>query len=117
MAKNLIARKNGTWLVVCIFPDVCKTPIGPSMVPIPYPVMTYLSNSKSIVPSVRVNGDPILVHSKSFVSITIGDQPGIGRGLKKAKVSGKCRPDQRSDTVKAKKKKILRHGDKFHMNG
>ncbi|MGC5787657.1 PAAR-like domain-containing protein [Herbaspirillum huttiense] len=37
------ARKNGIFKAVSLVPDVCKTPMGPNMVPVPYPVIADLS--------------------------------------------------------------------------
>jgi hypothetical protein len=38
MADNYTARKQPGWRVVSIAPDVCKTPMGSSIPPVPYPV-------------------------------------------------------------------------------
>ncbi|MEQ1977699.1 PAAR-like domain-containing protein [Xenorhabdus sp. SGI240] len=47
MADNYIARTTGTWMIVGTLPDVCKTPMGSSTPPIPYPVVAKLSDSSS----------------------------------------------------------------------
>ena len=117
MAKDLVARKNGTWMIVGMVPDVCKTPMGSAVVPIPYPVMTYLSNSQNISKNVRSNNDHILILSKSFVSTTIGDQPGVCGGIKSGTVGGKCHLDQHSKTLRVNNRYVVRHGDKAWMNG
>lgn len=117
MANNYIARKNGAWKVVCIAPDMCKTPVGPSTPPVPYPVVAYLSSSESIVRNVQANGDAVFVYDKSYVSQTIGDQAGVVKGLKSNTVGGKCYPIDKSGTVRAGKKYLVRHNDKFWMNG
>lgn len=117
MADNYMARKDGQWKVVSIVPDVCKTPMGSSTPPIPYPVIAELSEAVQIVPSVRVNGMPLVVLAQSFVPTTKGDTAGSAKGIKSGTVGGKCYPQAHSKTVRAGKRQILRHGDDFLMNG
>ncbi|MGD9895467.1 MAG: PAAR-like domain-containing protein [Candidatus Methylacidiphilaceae bacterium] len=45
MANEVIARKQEGWLVVSLQPDVCKTPVGGAVVPVPYPVVAYLDQA------------------------------------------------------------------------
>lgn len=117
MAINYLARKDGLWKVVSILPDVCKTPVGPSTPPIPYPVVAYLSASRSIVNNVKANGNPVFVFDKSYVSKTIGDQAGVVKGIKSNTVGANCYPKECSGNVRVGKKYIIRHDDKFWMNG
>ena len=51
-------RETGTAYVVFLFPDVCLTPMGPSMVPVPYPVVGVFDNVALVAPSVRMRGRP-----------------------------------------------------------
>uniref|UniRef100_A0A750KR20 DUF4150 domain-containing protein n=1 Tax=Salmonella enterica TaxID=28901 RepID=A0A750KR20_SALER len=117
MADNYIARKDGQWRVVSIVPDVCRTPTGPSPPPVPYPVIAELDDTVQIVPSVRVNGRPLVVLNQSFIPTTKGDHAGVAKGVSSGTVGSKCYPQEHSKTVRAGKKQILRHGDKFWMNG
>lgn len=117
MADNYLARTAGDWMIVGTLPDVCKTPMGASTPPIPYPVVAKLADSASPVPSVRANGKPAVVFANSFVPTTIGDQPGVANGVKSGTVGGKCHPQEHTNTVRAGNKLVLRHGDKFWMNG
>lgn len=117
MADNYIARKDGLWKVISTVPDVCKTPIGPSTPPIPYPVIAELNNAVQVVSSVKVNGQPLVVLDQSLVPTTKGDVAGQAKGVGSGTVSGKCYPQEHSKTVRAGKKQILRHGDDFWMNG
>ncbi|MEJ5071087.1 DUF4150 domain-containing protein [Enterobacter ludwigii] len=112
-----MARKNSEWIVVSLTPDVCKTPMGPSTPPIPYPVIARLGSAVQEVPSVKANACPVVVMNQSFIPSTIGDQPGVAKGIKSGTVGGKCYPLEHSTSVKAGKRAVLRHGDKFWMNG
>ncbi|WP_323870421.1 DUF4150 domain-containing protein [Xenorhabdus szentirmaii] len=117
MADNYFARTATQWMVVSIVPDVCKTPMGASTPPIPYPVVAKLAESSVPVKSVRANGKPLVVFAQSFVPQTLGDQPGVANGIKSGTVGGKCHPKEHSKSVRAGNRLLLRHGDKFWMNG
>lgn len=117
MADNFIARKNSEWIVVSLVPDVCKTPVGPSVVPIPYPVTAKLSAAVQEVPNVKANGCPLVVLDQSFIPTTVGDKAGVVKGIQSGTVEGNCYPMDHSTSVRAGKRAVLRHGDKFWMNG
>ncbi|CBG88826.1 DUF4150 domain-containing protein [Citrobacter rodentium] len=117
MADDYLARKQSGWLVISTLPDVCKTPLGPVFVPVPYPVVAFLQESEKEISSVRANGHPVVVYNQSLVPTTEGDQPGTGTGLKSGTVGGKCYPKAHSKSVRAGKHPVLRHGDDFWMNG
>ncbi|MBE0441134.1 MULTISPECIES: DUF4150 domain-containing protein [unclassified Psychrobacter] len=117
MPNNTIAKKQSGWTVVSTLPDVCKTPMGSSMVPVPYPVTAKLINSSNVSPNVRSNDHPVFLFDASTVVKTIGDEAGVGKGVKSGTVSGKCYPIEHSSTVRANGKYVVRHRDKFGMNG
>lgn len=117
MSKQVTARKESGWKVVCITPDVCKTPMGSSTPPVPYQVIAKLEETAEVAASVRANGYPIVVHAKSYVPTTIGDAAGSATGIQSGTVEGKCHPDKHSDTVRAEGKLVVRHDDLFWMNG
>lgn len=64
--------------------DVCLTPIGNSIVPIPYPNVAQSRDADKTADSVLINGNPAC-HQKSVFSKSTGDQPGRRKGV----VSGK----------------------------
>lgn len=117
MADNVAARKDGAWIVVSTVPDVCKTPMGSATPPIPYPVIAELKDCVQVANSVRANGAPVVVFDYSKVPKTIGDAAGRATGIKSGTVEGVCYPQTHSGTVRAEGKYILRHDDKFWMNG
>lgn len=116
MANDFMARQQSGWLVVCTSPDVCKTPMGSSTPPVPYPVTAQLSAAADVAISVRSNGHPVLVMSSSEIPSTQGDQAGLAKGIKSGTVGGKCYPSEASTTVRAEKCYLVRHGDGFEMN-
>lgn len=115
--SELIAREEEQWIVISDFPDVCKTPIGSSLIPIPYPVTAKLIDSIDTIKQVKINGNPVVVFDESYIKQTLGDEAGIGKGVKSQTVGGKCYPKTHSSTIRAKGKYIVRHNDKFYMNG
>jgi len=117
MADDYMARKQGGWRVVCIAPDVCKTPMGSSIPPVPYPVTAQLKSATGIARSVRVNGSPLVVYDMSLTPTTLGDAAGRAKGIKSGTVQGKCYPKEHSLSVRAEGKLIVRHDDLFWMNG
>lgn len=117
MTANVAARKQGSWHVVSLAPDVCKTPMGSAIPPVPYPVTAQLASTTAVASSVRANGHPVVVYDMSVVPTTIGDAAGAAKGVKSGTVQGKCYPKDHSRTVRAEGKLLVRHDDLFWMNG
>jgi hypothetical protein len=117
MADNYTARQQSGWQVVSLAPDVCKTPMGSSVPPVPYPVTAQLQSSTGVAKSVRANGHPMVVFDMSLVPTTEGDAAGSAKGVKSGTVGGKCYPKEHSGTVRAEGKLLVRHDDLFWMNG
>ena len=110
------ARKNSVFKVVSLVPDVCKTPVGSSMVPVPYPIVGDLNNSVTLAKHVRFNGDPVFLLSDSVVTTVTGNEPGTGGGMKSGVNRGKVRATGSSSSVRVEKKYVVRHDDTCDMN-
>lgn len=110
------ARKNSIFMVVSLVPDVCKTPIGSSMVPVPYPIVGDLGNSIEASKTVFFNGDPVFLLSDSVVTTVRGNEAGTGGGMKSGVNKGKVRATGSSLSVRVEKKLVVRHGDECEMN-
>ena len=111
------ARKEGSFKAISTAPSINKTPIGPSMVPIPYPTTQDLSSSIDTARTVSFNGCPAYVLDGSKQPRCTGDEPGTGKGVKSGTVSGEVKPVQGSGTVRIEGKKVVRDGDACTMNG
>ena len=48
MAERLGARENSSFMAICTAPDVCKTPVGPNIIPIPYMVIADLGAEREL---------------------------------------------------------------------
>lgn len=117
MADNVVARKNGDWNSISILPDVCKTPMGGTLLPVPYPVTSNLAPSVGTTGSVKANSDTVVAFDKTKMPKTEGDAPGTGKGVKSGTVGKDTWPQDKSSTVKAEDKKVVRNDDKTEMNG
>ena len=116
--KNKIgARKQASFMAISTAPSINKTPIGPSMVPVPYPTVQDLTNSTSTAKTVNFNGCPAYLLDCSSQPSCKGDAPGTGKGVRSGTVSGEVKPIQGTRTVRIEGKRIVREGDACTMNG
>jgi hypothetical protein len=71
--------------------DICKTPFGPSVVPIPYPNIGVLAIAQPTSVKMLIQGAPVLtVRAKGAISC--GDEAGEGGGVISGSVSGEFKP-------------------------
>jgi carboxyl-terminal processing protease len=62
------------------FPDVCLTPVGPAVVPIPYPNFALNAMAVPFSPVVKVTMMPAL-NMGSKIPMTMGDEPGVAHPM------------------------------------
>ncbi|VAW72841.1 hypothetical protein MNBD_GAMMA10-2458 [hydrothermal vent metagenome] len=99
-----------------VFPDVCKTPIGPSVVPIPYPNLGKSSDTSKGPKSVKTDGKMPMVKTAQY-STSTGDEAGVLKGVISGKIKGVCEYMMYSFDVKIEGKNVCRMGDPlFHNN-
>jgi hypothetical protein len=101
--------------IVSLSPDVCLTPVGSSVVPIPYPVVDFCGHDTNYTPSVRFTGKKAMV-MRSCTSHVHGDAPGTRKGVKSGRVGSICEPIGHADQVRAEGSHVIRHLDAFWMN-
>lgn len=117
-ANNKIgARKHGSFKAISTAPSINLTPHGPTMVPVPYPVVQDLSSSVNTGRTVKFNGCPVYLLDASTQPKCTGDEQGTGKGIKSGTVSGEVKPIQGSSTVRVEGKQVVREGDACTMNG
>lgn len=69
------------------FPDVCKTPAGPVIVPIPYPNIAMGPMGLPPVPTILFGGAP--AHTlMTEIPLTQGDDAGVAGGVVSSEVMG-----------------------------
>jgi len=97
------------------FPDVCKTPVGNAIVPIPYPNISKSGDLDKGSKSVKINGAPACL-SSSEISTSTGDEAGSAKGIGSGTTKGKAYPMTYSFDVKIEGKHTVRNGDLFIGN-
>jgi hypothetical protein len=108
------ARKIGEAIMVCKYPDVCKSPNAP----VPYMIVSNFMSSMNVATTVNATKDPTFTKA-SFIQGVIGDEGGTGLGV----VSGTHAGGGASwaidwaHTVRAEGQNVVRNGDPTAMNG
>ena len=112
-ARSPVTKKsNGT---VIAGPDVCKTPVGPSVVPIPYVNISKSSDLAKGSKNVSINGAPVCLKDSEF-STSTGDEPGTLKGLISSTTKGKSFPIMQSFDVKFEGQGVVRNVDPYLAN-
>lgn len=109
-----IAHKGSGGMSI-VFPDVCKTPIGNSVVPIPYPNLGKSSDTTKGPKSVKTDKKMPMV-KKAQYSTSTGDEPGTQKGIKSGSTKGVCEFMMYSFDVKFEGKNVCRMGDPLFHN-
>lgn len=116
MATERITAKDGAYVIVSMAPDVCLTPMGNSVVPIPYAISHKMDQSEQCSKNVFVNDKAVFLHGLSFVDKVKGDEAGSKGGVVSG-VNGKVSHSlQKSANVYVNGHLIVRTGDTMHMN-
>jgi hypothetical protein len=111
------SRRDGTFYAVSATPDVCLTPRGAGMVPVPYQIICPdFSSSEKVAETVRFNGAPAFQWSHSLAPPVVGDEPGTGGGVKSGVNTGKGWAEDASINVRAERRRVVRHGDRAWLN-
>ncbi|TKC98280.1 PAAR-like domain-containing protein [Polyangium fumosum] len=109
------ARKCGEAMVVSIAPDVCLTPVGNAMVPVPYQIIGRLENAEGTDPKHLVCGKPAFTMGSRIPHVE-GNEAGTGGGLISGVNRGYCRAVEHSSTFMSGDHWLVREGDLFAMN-
>jgi hypothetical protein len=109
------SRDTGKGIIVSIVPDVCKTPMGSALVPVPYSITSVQGDDAGTAATVRQTAQRS--HTKaSRTTCCTGDEPGTGKGVKSGTVGDICEPKTWSGTVRFEGKNAVRHDDIWWMN-
>lgn len=71
------------------FPDVCKTPSPGGPIPIPYPNIAKSGDTAKGTKKVKCDGKPVCTKDSNF-STSVGDEPGVAKGVVSSKTKGKA---------------------------
>ncbi|MCA8956124.1 MAG: DUF4150 domain-containing protein, partial [Planctomycetes bacterium] len=108
-------HKTGEAIVISRTPDVCKTPMGSSMVPVPYPIVAQFDAAQQVASKTNFEGDPAF-HMGSHLPRVQGDEAGVGGGVVSGVNMGCCKPVEHSGTLRTEGEWVVRHGDLMDMN-
>lgn len=98
-----------------VFPDVCKTPIGPAIVPIPYPNLGQSADTSKGPKTVKTDGQMPVVKGAEY-STSTGDEAGTAKGVASGTTKGICEFMMYSFDVKFEGKNVCRLGDPLFHN-
>lgn len=96
-------------------PDVCLTPVGSSIVPIPYSNTAESKDTANGSMTVSVDGNPIMLKDSVFSKST-GDEAGIVGGISSGTTGGAARFINYSFDVKIEGRNVCRRRDPMTSN-
>lgn len=115
MSNKVSARKDGTNFITSTGPDVCKTPVGSSMVPVPYTSIAFLGSATRVNNTVRWNGKPdFMLNSRTPNSM--GTEPGVGKGVAQTGHLGPAAAKVTTGSVFSSGWATAKHKDKAVIN-
>ena len=111
--RGIAHKGNGGMNIV--FPDVCLTPVGNTVVPIPYPNTGKDSDTTKGPKSVKTDGEMPMVKGAQFSKST-GDEAGTRKGVVSGTHKDVCEFMMYSFDVKFEDKNVCRLGDPLFHN-
>lgn len=101
--------------IAVTFPDVCMTPVGNPLVPIPYVNVAKSIDAVNGSKTVTVDGHPIMLKDSDF-SISSGNEAGTGGGVSSGVIKGKAKFVNYSNDVFIEGKPACRRLDPMVSN-
>lgn len=119
MAENEAARQTAEPIVISDSPDVCLTPMGSSVVPVPYPIVARFNDTVGVTSTVLFTDDPVFTTASDIVGV-FGDEAGTLLGVSSGShaVGGYCHviPMAHTPVVKTEGNLVVYHSSKMAMN-
>jgi len=115
MPKGAAINQKSEAMAMCLSPCVCKTPMGSSMVPVPYMISYNFGSTKNVSKDVNFEGAPA-VRKDGYLPTVIGNEAGVGGGVMSGVNRGYVNMSEASSTVYVNSVPIVRHGDMVEMN-
>lgn len=112
---RISARKDGSNVIVSKGPDVCLTPRGSAMVPVPYTSIAFLSSAARTSTSVRDNSNyDFQLNSRCATST--GHEQGTGKGVKVPGYLGMAHAKEGSSFFYSEGFAVVSHRDPAWIN-
>ncbi len=81
MAHETVTKSN-RFYCVSLTPDICKTPVGNAVVPIPYNIRGEFAQAAAVSKDVKTHSEAVFLHGKSYIPSVTGDARGTLGGIK-----------------------------------
>lgn len=115
MGQTKRAARANYGIVRSILPDVCWTPIGGVMLPIPYRIESDMRFARGTVGNVKQKGQETFTMD-SFTSKVTGNEAGTGGGILSGVNLGTCRAATHCGLVLSRRAYVIQHTSQFWMN-
>lgn len=100
----------GSGGITLAFPDVCRTPMGPAVVPVPYPNLARSADAVQGARTVTCDGHPLCLDDSHF-SVSTGDEGGSLLGVASSTIRGRASFVSGSLAVQAEGRQVVRAFD------
>lgn len=101
--------------IVTTRPDVCVTPAGNALIPVPYLNVARSADISGGSPTVSIDGNPVMLKDSVFGKST-GDEPGVFGGISSGVTGGKAKCVNYSNDVFIDGKPVCRRLDAMISN-
>ncbi|GAB2854585.1 hypothetical protein GCM10027277_23890 [Pseudoduganella ginsengisoli] len=108
--------KSQRFYCVSVTPDICKTPVGNSVIPIPYTITGEFKDAQDVSRSVKMHSEPAFLHGKSFIPSVKGDERGTVGGIKSGTYLKRVQPKDKSSTKGANGTQTVQESRFIWMN-
>lgn len=120
MAQTTFANSRGiahqgSGGISTVFPDVCLTPVGSAVVPIPYPNTGKSKDTSKGPKTVKTDAKMPMVKGAKY-SKSIGDEAGVKKGVVSSTHKDECEFMMYSFDIKFEGKNVCRLGDPLFHN-
>lgn len=101
--------------VTCLAPDVCLTPMGSSVVPVPYMIASKLAWSERADSKVTFGGDEAFTMDSRLTKV-VGNEGGTAGGVGSGVNAGYCKPKSNKTSYFVAGKEVIQNDCIFEMN-
>ncbi|WP_426336949.1 RHS repeat-associated core domain-containing protein [Pseudoduganella sp. R-31] len=108
--------KSKRFYCVSLSPDFCKTPVGSSVVVLPYNIKGEFKDAADASRNVKTQGEPVLLHNKSFIPNITGDERGTLGGIKSQTYLKRAQPMEFSSTKGSNGAQTIQESRLIYMN-
>ncbi|MRV75984.1 DUF4150 domain-containing protein [Duganella sp. FT92W] len=108
--------KSQRFYCVSVTPDICKTQVGNSVVPIPYTITGEFKDAQDVSRSVKMHSEPAFLYGKSFIPAVKGDERGTLGGIKSGTYLKRAQPKDKSSTKGANGTQTVQESRFIWMN-